>query len=381
MRRLVVLAVVVIASRAQADVFTGEVVAARGAWEGDAIVTTATLRTPIGDVEVQQLGGYADGYGMVVFDGEVPLEPGRRVAITARADAGTWMAQRVTELGGGGGLPYVPTLTKRSRVPLRWAASCVQVGYAADGTTAIAGEGERAVVEAAFAHWNDSIAGCSSQNFASLGPIDREVSGRDFVTVIKFRDDEWCRPAVDGKPRLCHSPSAAGITTVVFVDEPGDDRDGEIVDADIELNGVDFAISVDGVTESLAGCDSDLANTLTHELGHVLGLEHACRTPTDDPRLDAAGAPVPLCSATTDPVITEATMYPFQSCGETKKASLSTDEVAAMCETYPATAGSGVCKGPAPLDSGCCSSGPAPPSLGLGLATLALLRRRRAAAR
>lgn len=378
MRSAVAIALVMAATAsAGADTLTGEVVAADGAWEGDAIVTTARVRTAGGDVTVRQLGGWADGYGMLVLDGDLPLEPGLRVEITARRDGAVWIADQVRDAAGGGREPYVRTVTKRSHHPLYWKSGCVQIGYGVEGTTAIAGDDERAVIEQAFATWNDGVAACSYQHLVSLGPIDREVSGRDFVTVIKFRDTTWCRPAADGKAGYCHSPAAAGVTTVVFVDDPSDERDGEIVDADVELNGHDFAISKDGVSLSDAGCLADLGNTLTHELGHVLGLEHTCRTSADGPRLDHTGAQVPLCSDTTDPLIEDATMYPFQDCGETIKASLSPDDTAAMCDVYPIADDPGTCEPPAPLTSGCCSGAPAGGSLALGLATVGLLARRR----
>lgn len=363
---------------AHADVITGEVVAAGAAWEGDVIVTTATVRTPTGDVKVRQLGGSADGYGMIVFDGALALEPGLRVRIDGRRDGSAWIADDVRSIEARGTDPYVRTVTKKAGTPLHWASGCVQIGYGVEGTSALPGDEERAVVEAALANWNTGGAACSYQHFESLGPITRETSGRDFVTVIKFRDVTWCRPAADGKAGYCHSPSAAGLTTVVFVDDPDNSRDGEIVDADVELNAVGFAIANHGVSLSDSGCLADLTNTLTHELGHVLGLEHTCRTRTDPPRVDDTGGPVPLCDETGAPAITSATMYPFQNCGETKKSTLAPDDLQALCDVYPIASDPGVCRPPAALESGCCSTGGAgAPSLALGLATLALLRLRR----
>src|SRR5204862_7458429 len=114
------LAVTATASTARAEQFAGEVVAAHGAWEGDAIITTATIRTTAGDVEIRQLGGWADGYGMLVLDGDLPLEPGLRVEVTARRGADRWIADEVRELGAGGRVPYVRTVTKKSGRPLYW---------------------------------------------------------------------------------------------------------------------------------------------------------------------------------------------------------------------------------------------------------------------
>ncbi|MEZ4400347.1 MAG: hypothetical protein R3B06_10035 [Kofleriaceae bacterium] len=380
-RSLALCALLGIVGVAHAETFQGEVIATRAAWTEDdrAIVTFATVRTAAGDVEVEQLGGSADGYGMVVFDGDPPLVVGMRARVTARAtDGRRWQVDGVIDLDQPGRGPYVRTTTNKSGQPLRWAKSCVEVAYDAAGTTAIPGDAERAVIEAVLAGWNDGVAGCSYQRLVSLGPDDREVSGRDFVSIIKFRDREWCRPAVDGKPGKCFSHAAAGVTTAVFIDDPTDPRDGELVDADIELNGVDFALAVGGQSLGTSSCQADLANTLTHELGHLLGLEHTCLTAADPPRVDGTGAPVPLCSATTDPAIVGATMYPFQDCGETSKTSLSADDTGAICAIYPTAADPGVCEPPDPLTSGCCSTGaPAGSSLALGALALTLLRRRR----
>ena len=107
----------------------------------------------------------------------------------------------------------------------------------------------------------------------------------------------WCRPATQDDPARCHPDSAAGITTATYVDDSGSIRDGAIVDADIEINGVDFAISSEGQTLSTQTCLSELKNTLTHELGHLLGLEHTCRASGDPARIDDKGAAVPSCNA------------------------------------------------------------------------------------
>lgn len=384
MRRLSIalLGLAATAAPAAADVLTGEVLRTEAAWRGGAIITTATVRTAAGDVQVEQLGGSADGLGMIVLHGDGLLEAGMRVSIDARpskTDAARWIADEI-RTAGGGRLPYVRTVTKKSGAPLYWAHSCVQIGYAFEGTTAIPGDEELAEIERILGIWNTAIASCSHQNFTSLGPVDLETNGRDFVTIVKFRDVEWCRPAAGGKDAYCHSHAAAGVTTVVFVDDPDDARDGEIVDADIELNNIDFAIAMNGVSGGSATCQADLANTLVHELGHVLGLEHTCRTQGERPRVDGEGRAVPLCSETTDPTIVDATMYPFQQCGETIKASLSADDVASMCEIYPIADGDGVCRAPDPLDGGCCSGTTGGTGALLGLATLGLLvapRRRR----
>jgi MYXO-CTERM domain-containing protein len=273
-------------------------------------------------------------------------------------------------------LPFVRTGPTTGGAYLHWASGCALIGIAAEGTRAIAGDNEVGVFDGVLATWNDAVEGCSYMSVVSTGElVDREV-GTDRVNVLKFRDVTWFRPALDDDPPRCYSPLTAGITTVVYVDDPGSDRDGEIVDADIELNGVDFAISVGGVTLDDGSCLADLANTLTHEIGHLLGLEHTCNEGGPD-RVDDQGNPVPACATNNDPDILDATMWAYQDCGETKKASLTPDDIDAICAVYPPAADPQSCE--APDDSaGCCDagSGPGGPVALSVLVALGMIRRR-----
>ncbi len=354
--------------------FTADVVRTEGRWtaDGSRIVTTATVRTTDGrELQVTQLGGHADGFSQVVWHDQVALAPGLRVRIAAHEDGAIWVADEVIDLATGLATPSVRTVTSKSRSPLYWAKSCAQVVRAAEGTTGIAGDAEQQVILDAMATWNSAVASCSFLDVDDRGTQTREV-GRDFVNTIKFRDDRWCRPAVDDDPERCFNPQAAGVTTVTYIDEPTDERDGEIVDADIELNNVTFRITVNGQGAGAAPCAADLANTFTHELGHLLGLEHTCRGPDDPPRVDHTGAAVPLCTQTSEPVITEATMYPYQQCGETKKASLEPDDIQAICGSHPRADEPGACEAPDDLSGGCCSTS-SEPTQPLTLAALVLL--------
>lgn len=352
---------------------TGDVVRADGRWSGDGsrIVTDATIRTIDGEtIVVSQLGGSAGGYTQVIWHGQPALEPGLRVRVAATRSpvSGRWHTDEVLVEDGPGRLaPSVRTVTKKSGKKLYWAKSCIEVRRDALGTDGV--EGEDAIVTASIAAWNDGIAACSYLNLVEGAAEDREV-GNDRVNLITFRDTEWCRPAVDGDPARCFSAAAAGVTTVTFVDDPDDERDGEIIDADIELNNVTFNITHEGQGTGMQQCDADLANTLVHELGHLLGLEHTCRANGDPARVDHTGASVPLCSETTDPIIHEATMYPFHDCGETLKATPEADDLQAICTTYPTADDPVVCAPPDELVGTCCSAGGGVPT---GYVALALL--------
>lgn len=357
--------------------------ASRWTADGSRIVTTATIATATGDVEVSQLGGTAGGLTMRQLPGPALLAPGMRVAIAAHRDVDRALRPhvvlddvRVLALPAG----YVRTGPTKAGNYLRWASGCVLVSVDKAGTKALPGDLEREVVTQSIASWTTGTAACSYMEIVETGYEDREV-GRDGVNMIKFRDSSWCRPATDDDPARCYADSAAGITTAVYVDDASSDRDGEIVDADIEINGTDFAIAHQGVTLATLPCLSELSNTLTHELGHLQGLEHPCLAGSDPARVDANGQAVPACASTTDPTIVEATMYNLQDCGELKKATLEPDDLAAVCGVYPRSADPGTCEAVDLTPGGCCSAGPGPGPvtslLGLAVVVLGLGRRRR----
>jgi MYXO-CTERM domain-containing protein len=345
----------------------GEVTASQGRWtaDGSRIVTESVIHTDAGqDVVVSQLGGTADGLTMRLFasDGRgdgvdaLPLVVGARVSLEIHGAATTEgrIVQVVDRVVQGGSADFVRTGPTKAGKFLSWASGCAQLYYDSAGTGELAGDTEFALIDEAVASWNSGVAACSYMNIATQGKKSSEV-GKDFTNIVKFRDTKWCRPATAADAERCYSPAAAGLTTVVFVDDANSARDGEIVDADIELNGVDFAISNAGATGGDAPCLSDLKNTLTHELGHFLGLEHTCLASGDPLRVDDKGKAVPLCNGNNEPAIRDATMYNFQTCGETSKASLSPDDIAAVCSVYPLADDPGQCEGVGGSSGGCCS--------------------------
>ncbi len=382
MRSFVLLAVLAGSASASPMTVSGSVTDVRSRWtaDGDRIVTEATVHTATGDVTVTQFGGTVDGLTMREFPGPEPLVPGMRVAIAARSDFD--LSQRlhlVVESTKVEAYPpsYVRTGPTAAGHSLYWESGCVFLAVDAAGTKEIAGDVEFQVIDDAIATWNNAIASCSYMQLINTGKKEIEV-GRDNVNLIKFRDTSWCRPAVKDAPPHCHPDSAAGITTATYVDDASSSRDGAIVDADIELNGKDFALSVNGQTLGTQNCMSELQNTLTHELGHLLGLEHSCRATGDPPRVDDKGAAVPSCGSANQ-AQQEATMFNFQDCGETKKETLEPDDIAGVCGIYPLAKDPGTCD---PVEdasgcAGCSSSGAAGPLALVGFLLLTGFWRRR----
>jgi hypothetical protein len=339
----------------------GKVTDANSHWtaDGSRIVTEATVHTDAGDVVVSQLGGTVDGLTMRTMPGPEILAPGMTVQVAAHEDLD--LAQRLHVVVDDVTVksivtPYfVRTGPTKAGHYLFWESGCIFVNAASEGTKQLPATTVDADIDQAIATWNDDTMSCSYMVMKNAGKLDNHEVGRDNVNIIKFRDVSWCRPAIGDDPARCYAHSAAGITTAVFVDDGTSSRDGAIVDADVEINGVDFSISDKGMTLGTLPCDAELLNTLTHELGHVHGLEHPCLAPGDPPRTDDQGNPVPSCSATTDAKITEATMYNFQDCGETKKETLSDDDINAICTIYPKGDDPHSCKAVGASDGGICS--------------------------
>lgn len=368
-------------------IIDGDVIAAHSYWtdDGARIMTDATVLTADGQqVIVTQFGGVVDGIGMRIMSGPDVLEPGMHVSVAAHKDLDLSQAEHIVldSLKVAAYPPDYVRTTGPNKEKLYWESGCALVTVDSDGTVAIPGDQEFTIVDAALDEWNTKTASCSYFKVMNQGRESLEV-GNDRVNLIKFRDTFWGLPAASNSAAVPHAAGAAGITTATYISDPKSSRDGAIVDADIELNGVNFTIAASPTDPEINGQGlAVLQNTLTHELGHLHGLEHTCYLGATDPGwTDNQGNPVPSCNPTLPASIVDATMYPTQEYGETKKETLSPDDIQSMCDIYPISAGPKACE-PAPKSTGggCCSAaGGIRPDVSLLLAgtTVLLLRRRR----
>jgi hypothetical protein len=256
------------------------------------------------------------------------------------------------------GVPFVRTTTGMSGRPIRWPSRCVTLSPDVSGLVDLTPDQVYAIIDRSMANWMTPTRDCSDL-VIQRGPTYSGEVGFDSISRIKLRQTRWCRPAMGNDAEVCHNPFAPGLTRVFFIDSPSRSDDGVILDADVELNGVNFAFATgcEGTCQTQGtGSPQDLENTMTHELGHALGLGHTCWDPDDVPiqPVDDTGTPIPACEpeASLPQTIRDATMYPYGQPTEIIKRSIEPNEHDAICTIYPTTAADDACEAPRP-EGGC----------------------------
>ncbi|HUS64991.1 MAG TPA: MYXO-CTERM sorting domain-containing protein, partial [Kofleriaceae bacterium] len=228
----------------------------------------------------------------------------------------------------------------------------------------VSGEALAAALSRAVERGTRHTAGCSYLDLSSTAAAaERGLDGHDGRFGVGFLpswEGDSIELAVTGSQNLTGPPRDAG----------------DVLEADIRLNAQDYTfVSVSGgaLPTPRAGTElADLDYTLTHEIGHVLGLAHVCWVdPKEAALVDSAGVPLAPCDtlSANDPR-RRSVMYP-QAMSEPGW-DLSADDAAGVCEIYPAT----VRVVPAchrVVEGGCAVAGDAPGATPWVLAALALL--------
>jgi len=100
-------------------------------------------------------------------------------------------------------------------------------------------------------------------------------------------------------------PDDIGRSIIALATTTYDHDSGEVVDNDLEVNGVHYMFSTPGS----GSISTDIQNTLVHEMGHFVGLDHSADL--------------------------EASMYESAERGETHKRDLAEDDRNGICYLYP----------------------------------------------
>jgi hypothetical protein len=273
---------------------------------------------------------------------------------------------------------YVRTRSPNTCALVTWTQSCIyiQPDASLEQTDLTAAEVEQAI-KSAIASWNERLLPSSYMRLRYLAPDgEREVNRLDQLQLIKFRRERWCRPGANGMT-TCFDPAATAVTTVSFLNKPQDSTlDGRIVDADIDMNAFNYRF-FDAAKGSIPSSNTDprtpvdLWNTMTHELGHVLGLEHTCRL--DDASYPSCvvtdrGERIPSCEDVElgrrgDPalqLIYETTMYPTSTSTEIGRRLPKADDLAGAVDSYPQGRDPLTCDTPYVVDPVGCAASRAP---------------------
>ncbi len=216
----------------------------------------------------------------------------------APADARAWCRMTTAATGS-----FAPDECDTVNTPLIWTRPCIQYSVQRDGARDFDDATALRIIESSFQTWMDVRCDGQPLDFMLRRRDERVAcdkaeynSGAGNVNVVTFVDD-WAS-------RSMHDPRAFALTTVWH-----NRSTGEVYDADIEIN---QAIGTYAECAPSTGCDDgriDLANVLTHEVGHFFTMAHS-----DNP---------------------VSTMWWMANPGDVDKRILRTDDITGICSIYP----------------------------------------------
>lgn len=201
---------------------------------------------------------------------------------------------------------------------VRWYVDEIPVFLDDRLTPDAAPEDVREAVAKSIATWNDIA--CLHPLLAtpievSGVPPTRDIDGHTHGTnLIVFQDaDEWAQYHMEKPDNILDMSKVLALTTLYYQPATGEARSYSL-----EINNGAHVFSAPPGTPDPPppSNTNDIQNMLTHELGHVLGLDHPCSTSTL----------MNPCS--------EATMYPKAPLGEIKKRTLDQDDIDGLCGLY-----------------------------------------------
>lgn len=215
---------------------------------------------------------------------------------------------------------------------LTWGTRTITWSVNLAGSSKTPGDTEFAAIEAAFASWQAVNAGCSDFTLTAgpRVPDTRVGKGTEAQRLLVFRE-QACREAVPAGDACWADDTCANLYNCW----DGDDltyastlntysvRTGTIADSDIEFNAAPQSGGLTWLFTTIsappcpnlslqqASCVAvDVQNTLTHEIGHLFGFDHA---------------PSPI-----------STMYGSADIGEISKRTIDPGTQLGFCTAYPA---------------------------------------------
>jgi hypothetical protein len=243
-----------------------------------------------------------------------------------------WFALSVLALAASGAeaQTYQRTLVPGRPFCVVWPGRDYAYRLDAAGSSRTPGDSEFSAIEAAITSWRAVSDTCSDFTFTRGPDLQHPQVGyvkdsEENENVITFREVD-CNDVVPPEDACLeddtcankyacweHGGATIGLTTTTF-----SFRTGYILDADIELNASANGRGFTFTTADSPPCDgqvstecviTDVQNTVTHELGHVVGLDHVA--------------------------VPGSTMEPTAPPGETHKRIIDAGSARGFCDAYP----------------------------------------------
>jgi MYXO-CTERM domain-containing protein len=194
------------------------------------------------------------------------------------------------------GVACSPAQANDCGTPLHWAQGCFGYSLAERASESVAYASLASAMQSAATAWTTTDCGNGSQPGIAvfdLGPIPCDQKEYNLqsgnANIVLIHEDAW---------PYSGAGNTLALTTVTF-----DLDSAAIFDADLEING-----TVDLTTDDKK-VQFDLTSIVTHEMGHMLGMAHSAAL--------------------------DATMFIQYQAGDIGLRTLTKDDGAGLCETYP----------------------------------------------
>jgi hypothetical protein len=185
-----------------------------------------------------------------------------------------------------------------SGLAVKWFKDSIPVGYYINENGSDDISDMNALIQAvndSFKAWEveGSFIKTNYLGITSAIPEKEAGTNREIKNVVGWIEKDWN-----------DDHSAIGITSVIYYDDTG-----EIIEADMALNGVDFKWTLNPPSPCPSNNLVDLKNVVTHEAGHFFGMDHSN--------------------------ISSATMYKSSPPCDTTKRDLAPDDINGIIYLYP----------------------------------------------
>jgi hypothetical protein len=234
---------------------------------------------------------------------------------------------------------YVRYTIKDTNIQFAWSQTCVPIiAYPSDMLSMMPLDELDAAMNGAVNAWNATGDSCTYLDISITDSMEATPhAAHDNKNVLIYRTSNWCKLKADGSCdpalRTAYDPLALALTSVIASTKTGEIRD---VDMEVNAHGFVWADLVGHPEIANDQLHQDLQNALTHEVGHLIGLDHTCYIPSATvPRpLDNTGNPLVYCSDA-DADVRATTMFPSAEPGDLEKRTLGADDLQALCDIYP----------------------------------------------